>query len=82
MCTIRKQWQSMPLYVSKEAGILISLENITKTYRVAKREPGILAAVKSIAHRKYTEIDALNHVSFTINSGEIIGYIGPNGAYI
>ena len=30
--------------------------------------------------KKYGKQKALNHVSFTVNSGEIVGFLGPNGA--
>jgi len=59
---------------------LISFQNISKTFRVAKRESGLKAALKSIVKREYTYIEALKNVSFSIERGEIIGYIGPNGA--
>ena len=59
---------------------MISFQNISKTFRVAKRESGLKVALKSIVKRKYTYIEALKNVSFSIEHGEIIGYIGPNGA--
>lgn len=59
---------------------MISFQDISKTYKVAKREPGLKAAFKSIGKREYTYIEALKNVSFSIERGEIIGYIGPNGA--
>ncbi|WP_225442485.1 ABC transporter ATP-binding protein [Paenibacillus lycopersici] len=59
---------------------MITLEGISKTFLVAKRQPGIRHAVKSLFHREYTAVDALQDISFSIAPGEIVGYIGPNGA--
>ena len=59
---------------------MIELRGITKTYRVARRNAGFGQAVKSLFHKEYHLIHALNDVSFTIGDGEMVGYIGPNGA--
>jgi len=59
---------------------MITLENVSKTYKVAYRQSGLWGAFKSLFKRKYKTIEALKNVSFTINEGEIVGYIGPNGA--
>lgn len=59
---------------------MIMMENVTKTYRVAKRNAGFKEACKSLFSREYQEIRALDGVSFTIGDGEIVGYMGPNGA--
>lgn len=59
---------------------MIELSGINKTFRVVKRNAGFKEAVKTFFKRDYTEIQALNNVSFTIGEGEIVGYIGPNGA--
>lgn len=59
---------------------MIELKNIRKTFRVAKRNAGLKAAAKALFRKEYTEIHALQDVSFKINDGEMIGYIGPNGA--
>lgn len=59
---------------------MISLERINKTFRVARRDAGFRHAVKALFHREYTDIHALQDVSFHISQGEMVGYIGPNGA--
>ncbi|REE68681.1 ABC-2 type transport system ATP-binding protein [Paenibacillus taihuensis] len=59
---------------------MITVEGISKTFLVAKREPGLKHAVKSLFHREYTAVEALQDISFLIAPGEIVGYIGPNGA--
>lgn len=59
---------------------MITLEHVRKTYKVSKRDAGFLSACKSLFHKEYELIHALDDVSFTISDGEMVGYIGPNGA--
>ncbi len=59
---------------------MITVEHISKTFRVARRNAGMKEAVKALWKRQYNLIHALNDISFTIREGEMVGYIGPNGA--
>lgn len=59
---------------------MITLNNICKSYTVAKRSAGLAQAFKALFKRDYERIEALQDISFHIDPGEIVGYIGPNGA--
>ncbi|HEY1550772.1 MAG TPA: ATP-binding cassette domain-containing protein [Kofleriaceae bacterium] len=59
---------------------MIVAKNLTKHFKVHKRDPGFGAAVKSLFARKYETVKAVDGVSFTIERGERVGFLGPNGA--
>lgn len=59
---------------------MIQVNHLTKTYRVSRRDGGLMQAIKALGKRETQEIRALDDLSFTIADGEIVGYIGPNGA--
>jgi len=58
----------------------IIVEELTKTFSIARRAPGLWGSIKGLVGREYHEIRALDRVSFSIAAGELVGYIGPNGA--
>ncbi|MGB5959625.1 MAG: ATP-binding cassette domain-containing protein [Coleofasciculaceae cyanobacterium] len=59
---------------------IILVENLSKVYPVAVKEPGIKGTLTHFLHRTYRNIKAVQDVSFEIGSGEIVGFLGPNGA--
>ena len=59
---------------------MISVSHLSKFYRVHKRPPGIGAALRSVFHRTYEEVRAVDDISFAIAPGERVGFLGPNGA--
>lgn len=59
---------------------MIEIKNLTKIFKKPIRKEGILGMFATLFSRKYEEITAVNDISLTIDDGEIIGYIGANGA--
>jgi ABC-2 type transport system ATP-binding protein len=59
---------------------MIEVERLRKWYRVHRRPPGLGAALRSLFHRPYEDVKAVEEVSFSIAAGERVGFLGPNGA--
>ena len=59
---------------------MIEVEHLRKWYRVHRREPGLKAALRSLLHRPYQDVKAVEDISFSIAAGERVGFLGPNGA--
>lgn len=59
---------------------VIEVNHLKKYFKVYRKKPGLLGSVQSLWHREYEEVKAVDDVSFSIDQGEIIGFIGQNGA--
>lgn len=59
---------------------IISVNNLSKTFKKPVRDEGLKGMIKALFSRKYEEVRAVDDISFDIEEGEIIGYIGANGA--
>jgi ABC-2 type transport system ATP-binding protein len=59
---------------------MIEVNELTKVFKKPVRGNGLSGMVKTLFSRKYDEIRAVDGISFTVPDGEIVGYIGANGA--
>ncbi|MGL4336580.1 MAG: ABC transporter ATP-binding protein [Turicibacter sp.] len=59
---------------------MIKVEQLTKEFKSNKKYPGFKGAIKSFFSKEYIIKTAVNQISFDISKGEIVGYIGANGA--
>jgi ABC-type uncharacterized transport system, ATPase component len=59
---------------------IIIVEQLSKVYPVAIKEPGIKGTIHHFFQRTYQNIQAVKEVSFKIEAGEIVGFLGANGA--
>ena len=61
-------------------GPAVAVAGLTKVFRSFRREEGLRAALKSLVRRVPTEVVAVSDVTFSVDPGEMVGYIGANGA--
>ncbi|MCX8132207.1 MAG: ATP-binding cassette domain-containing protein [Clostridia bacterium] len=59
---------------------MIHVENLTKDFKTYIKQPGFLGTVKGLFSREVKIKRAVDNISFDIEKGEMVGYIGANGA--
>jgi len=58
----------------------IAAQQLSKTFRVKVRDPGLGGALQALVRPRYRDVHAVREVTFRIDPGEIVGFLGPNGA--
>jgi ABC-2 type transport system ATP-binding protein len=59
---------------------MIRVHELSKTFYVHKKAPGLRASLKSLFRRERVAKHAVAGVSLEVKEGEIVGLLGPNGA--
>lgn len=59
---------------------MIEVKNVSKSFVSPKKYPGLKGAIKGLFSSEKVEKKAVDDISFSIGEGEIVGYIGSNGA--
>jgi ABC-2 type transport system ATP-binding protein len=59
---------------------LIEAKGLTKSFRQAVKEPGLVGSLKHFFTRQYKDKLAVDHIDLSVEAGESVAYLGPNGA--
>src|SRR3989442_9733176 len=59
---------------------LIEVHQLTKVFKTFERKEGIWGGIENLFVRQYRDLKAVDGISFSIDRGEVVGYIGANGA--
>ncbi|MEZ4648385.1 MAG: ATP-binding cassette domain-containing protein [Candidatus Eisenbacteria bacterium] len=63
-----------------EPKAIVEVHDLRKEFRVLRHRTGVFGAVRGLFSHEGRTVRAVDDVSFTIESGELVGYVGANGA--
>ena len=59
---------------------LISVKGLSRDYNVTKKREGVWGGFVDLVKPRRSILHAVDDISFSIDAGEMVGYIGANGA--
>ncbi len=59
---------------------MIEVNNLSKSFDVSSKDPGVKGTLKHFFRRETKSIKIIKNINFKINEGEIVGFLGANGA--
>ena len=58
---------------------VIEAKGLRKVYIHTKKQHGFLGTVRSLIKPEKIEVEAVKGIDLSIEKGEIVGFLGPNG---
>ncbi len=59
---------------------LIEVHSLTKDYDLTEKREGVLGGMVDLVKPRKKKLRSVADVSFSIEAGDMVGYIGANGA--
>jgi len=59
---------------------IIDVKNLSKSFDISSKEPGLKGTIKHFFRRQTKSLKVIKDISFEITEGEIVGFLGANGA--
>lgn len=58
----------------------IEVINLQKTFQTQRKAAGLSGPLRALIKPEYSSIEAVQKLSFQMETGELLGFIEPNGA--
>ena len=59
---------------------IIEVKNLSKSFDISSKDPGLKGTIKHFFKRETKKKEVIKNINFEIKEGEIIGFLGANGA--
>ena len=59
---------------------IINVRNLSKSFEISSKVPGLKGTIKHFFKRETKSLKVISDISFEIKEGEIVGFLGANGA--
>ena len=59
---------------------IIDVKNLSKSFDISSKKPGLKGTIKHFFRRQTKSLKVIKDISFEIKEGEIVGFLGANGA--
>jgi len=59
---------------------IINVKNLSKSFDISSKEPGFKGTIKHFFKRQTKSLKVIKDINFEIKEGEIVGFLGANGA--
>ena len=59
---------------------IIDVRNLSKSFEISSKEAGLKGTIKHFFKRQTKSLKVIKNISFEIKEGEIVGFLGANGA--
>ena len=59
---------------------IINVKNLSKSFDISSKKPGLKGTLKHFFKRETKSIEVIKNINFEIKKGEMVGFLGANGA--
>ena len=59
---------------------IIDVKNLSKSFNISSKKPGLNGTIRHFFRRETKSLKVIKNISFKIKEGEIVGFLGANGA--